>query len=327
MMSTTEFTSGGDWNFEWNSKSPKVTNEYPLETDNLTLYHVNTTTGSRWNRWIPAHDQFYDCAVRNVTGAGVGVNPNDETRRRPVNFSSHENYLMSQEGEDKYVYQHFFRDDENDSQRPRYFIEIGALNGKDLSNSYFFDVQLGWGGLLIEGETTSYVQLENNRGPTLPRPKQQAQNITVTTAHLSICQQAQFLHMTGAGAEAKAGITGGNRRIGFRKTTVPCVPMRTVVQMAKVPHVDFYSIDVEGAELAVIQTHDFHAVPARVVLVEMRPADENLDDLKNARVRRALYARGFCRYHNSVGHNNEVWINETWVEPAMPNGNDEKGEN
>ena len=74
--------------------------------------------------------------------------------------------------------------------------------------------------------------------------------------------------------------------------------------------------DVEGAELAVITTHNFHRVPAHTLLIEMRPADENLEQ-SNAKVRRALHARGFCRYSNSVGHNNEVWVNATWSEDAI----------
>jgi len=73
--------------------------------------------------------------------------------------------------------------------------------------------------------------------------------------------------------------------------------------------------DVEGAELAVITTHNFHRVPAHTLLIEMRPADE--PDHGNAKVRRALHARGFCRYSNSVGHNNEVWVNATWSEDAI----------
>ena len=48
-----------------------------------------------------------------------------------------------------------------------------------------------------------------------------------------------------------------------RHTTVPCVPMHEVLAMAGLTKVDFYSIDVEGAELDVIMSHDFVAVPAR----------------------------------------------------------------
>lgn len=37
----------------------------------------------------------------------------------------------------------------NDNRPPRY-VEIGADNGKFLSNSYFFDKQLGWEGICVE---------------------------------------------------------------------------------------------------------------------------------------------------------------------------------
>ena len=268
---------------------------YPIERESPEKFLVNTTTGTHFKgggeRWIKSSDKFYDCS-KDV-----------KAKYAPTNTDKTSKYYKSQEGEDKFVYRHIFH---NAPNRRHYFIELGALDGVTFSNSYFFEYELGWAGLLIEGETTNYHKLEDARGKS--RSKQ------VTTAHLAICKERQFITITGVGPMAAANENGSPG--GTRVTTVPCLPISDVNQMVNLPQVDFYSIDVEGAELDVIQSHDFRAVPVHAMLIEMRPADENIA-YSNAKIRRALYARGFCRYDNSVGHNNELWVNSTWTEPVF----------
>ena len=44
-----------------------------------------------------------------------------------------------------------------------YFLEVGAGNGIDLSNTFALETELQWDGLLIEPNTTSFALLKNNR--------------------------------------------------------------------------------------------------------------------------------------------------------------------
>ena len=276
---------------------------YELDHDDVSKYYIDPLTnvvpiGKTGQRWKPAHDRFYDCLPKILAKYKSTKSP------EPKGSS----YYRSQEKEDQYMYQNFFHSTASQA-RPHLFIELGALDGIHFSNSYFYDFDLGWGGVLIEGETSNYFQLEKNRG------QDPAKNVTVS--HLAICNHYQNIHLTGTGPMAKVGGTNDTGTTG-RVTTVPCLPMHRALSMASLPYVDFYSIDVEGAELTVVTTHNFHQVPAHAVLVEMRPADEDTQDKTgNAKVRRALYARGFCRYDNRVGHNNEVWVNTTWNEKSI----------
>ena len=166
------------------------------------------------------------------------------------------------------------------------------------NNSHLYEKSLGWGGLLIEGSTANYVNLEKNR----------AANPIVTCLHAGVCATPQILKMAGSGpmAEVAKG-NGASASLSF----APCLPMRDLVSMAKIDRVDLYSIDVEGAELTVIETHDFEAAPAFVLVIEMRPSDEP-KNMSNAHVRQAAHDRGFCRFTNIMGHNNEVWLNEAY---------------
>ena len=45
-----------------------------------------------------------------------------------------------------------------------YFLEIGALNGLQLSNTKLLEMTFGWSGVLIEAHRGTYKALEANRG-------------------------------------------------------------------------------------------------------------------------------------------------------------------
>src|SRR3954467_14984824 len=48
---------------------------------------------------------------------------------------------------------------------PRYLVDVGAHDGRSLSNSFPF-LQLGWGGVLVEPLPSAFAQLESlYRGP------------------------------------------------------------------------------------------------------------------------------------------------------------------
>mmetsp|Transcript_67866 Transcript_67866/g.145293 ORF Transcript_67866/g.145293 Transcript_67866/m.145293 type:complete len:195 (+) Transcript_67866:54-638(+) len=174
------------------------------------------------------------------------------------------------------------------------FLEIGALDGITFSDTYFYENKLGWGGLLIEAELNNFKALERNRNGT-----------GTLKLHAGICKTKALLTMRGTGPTASASHIP---RAG--QTSCPCLPMHELVGMAGLKRIDLFSIDVEGAELDVVETHDWVGVPVRIVLVVMHPPNEK--SAKNARVRMALHQRGLCRFASSVGHNNEVWINPSF---------------
>ncbi|KAJ1465887.1 hypothetical protein T484DRAFT_1577559, partial [Baffinella frigidus] len=85
-----------------------------------------------------------------------------------------------------YVYQHFFSGSRGNNNMS--FIEIGALDGVKFSNSFFFEKDLGWKGVLIEGETKNFASLESNR-----------KGKNVKALHLAICRKRAIISLTGSG--------------------------------------------------------------------------------------------------------------------------------
>jgi len=87
---------------------------------------------------------------------------------------------------------------------------------------------------LIEGETTKFASLENNR-----------KGKNVKCLHLAICRKRTIISLIGKGplAAVSGRKHGGGEQ---RHTTPPCLPMNEVLAMAGLTSVDVYSIDVEG---------------------------------------------------------------------------------
>jgi len=53
--------------------------------------------------------------------------------------------------------------EESSGHKPRYFVEVGAADGIDLSNTYALETHLGWRGLCLEASPSSLVLLRTNR--------------------------------------------------------------------------------------------------------------------------------------------------------------------
>ena len=71
----------------------------------------------------------------------------------------HMNQFRAQAGQDQFLYKEFFKSKCGNGT----FVEFGARNGIDHSNTYFFEKALGWDGLLFEADKREYTDLKKNR--------------------------------------------------------------------------------------------------------------------------------------------------------------------
>lgn len=143
--------------------------------------------------------------------------------------------------EDKVIYNSFFRN----SSIPHTYVEIGGFDGKTESNSRFFDVCLGWEGLLVEANPTTFQKLVANRPHAHKASfaascsEEEARNNKTVGFHDAIFSNAAQVDTPNAEAYS-----------GREKTPVqvPCGPLTSLLQDLFCGHVTFFSLDVEGAE-------------------------------------------------------------------------------
>ena len=99
---------------------------------------------------------------------------------------------------------------------------------------------------------------------------------------------------------------------------VPCVAMGSILQMFGIFHIDFFSLDVEGAEFEVLQTLDLSAVHINVIVVEQL----GLDPAKEQAVRQKLLASNFqidtSMKDTKAGARNDWFVNKHFRRSEAP---------
>lgn len=171
-------------------------------------------------------------------------------------------------------------------------VEMGANDGLHMSNSYFFSKTLGWRALLIEGNPDVYARIAQHR------PEAERSNALVgNPRHFPPDGRAHFYSFYRPGNSTKyntardwetgmSGIAAPNgsnvaltsarmatslaarHGVRFREHRLEVVRFSTMLSRHNIEKIDVLFLDVEGAELSVLQTLDFKKHPVRVLVVE-----------------------------------------------------------
>lgn len=162
------------------------------------------------------------------------------------------------------------------------YVELGAFDGKDESNTMFFDKCLGWSGLLIEGQTQSYEKVIVNR----PHAVKMSFSPTCKNENETVSFYDYPLSNNGMQDLAKS-------YIGKETIEIPCGPLTPVLLDIFGPdgHISFFSLDVEGAELLVLETLNFDVLLIEVIMVEIQNAhcpEANCESVHNIRRHMAM---------------------------------------
>jgi len=161
------------------------------------------------------------------------------------------------------------------------FVEVGALDGFGASNTWFFEMERNWSGLLIEPNPVEY-----NKRNQHPRPNSIFENCAISNEEMDI----NFLSIEGP-CNVLSGILEFyneqhlqriNRELDMyksypeghelysRKETIKmkAVKLQSLFDKYEIKKVDLISIDVEGAELQVLKSIDFDKTEIDVLLIE-----------------------------------------------------------
>ncbi len=178
----------------------------------------------------------------------------------------------SQDGEDLHAYTRYFY-----GRGGGTFLEMGALDGVLYSNTLALEVEAGWHGVHIEASPSSFDALARNR------PGQVA-------VHAAVCGSPRRVHFIDgpvpavraivemmppgfmrqwhpALAAEMAAVSLDDVMRGLPEVT--CAPLADILAaVGDITHINFFVLDVEGAELEVLQALDLTRVSFDVVVVE-----------------------------------------------------------
>ena len=159
------------------------------------------------------------------------------------------------------------------------FIEIGANDGLNQSNTWWLERDRGWHGLLIEPALNRFLELTKNRS---------SKNFFFCAACVPLTFEGDFVEMVYADLMSTSETLDLvelsaerhlNDAVGHAPTQVKFLasarPMSCLIEESGIGNrIDFLSLDVEGAELAVLKGIDFAKHSISYILVESRDVEK-----------------------------------------------------
>jgi FkbM family methyltransferase len=157
-----------------------------------------------------------------------------------------------------------------------YYVELGANDGVNQSNTLFFERFKNWNGVLIEPHPQTFERLKRNRSN-----RNFFKNAACVSSDFdqNIVEMA-FSHLMTTTLEVETDledqITHAQKGSRFWRGRVynffaPALTLSEILDEAKAPNrIDFLSLDVEGAELEVLKGLDHKKYRFDLICIESR---------------------------------------------------------
>jgi FkbM family methyltransferase len=151
------------------------------------------------------------------------------------------------------------------------FLEVGANDGYSQSNTYFLEVARGWSGILIEPLPSLFARCVRLR------KRSSCFNVACVAPESSgapIIVVDQDLMSVTIGQQPRAEEQRRLRAHSSNTVSVATATLSAIIEQTDYDHVDFMSIDVEGAELSLLRGLDFDRHSPSWALIETAHPDD-----------------------------------------------------
>lgn len=150
-----------------------------------------------------------------------------------------------------------------------FFIECGANDGVSQSNTLLFEKQFNWKGLLVEPNPYNYEKCKLNRNVIVEN------YALVSSKYKEKTIEGYFTNSN----ETAGGLMSQVKQLPdyllyeniFNETSsisVPCITLNALIQKHNITSIDFFSLDVEGYELEVLDGLCFDNIRPKYILIE-----------------------------------------------------------
>lgn len=213
--------------------------------------------------------------------------------------------MFSQFQQDYYLFENHFKF----LKRPGVYLDVAANDAIAISNSFFFDVCLGWNGGCIEANPSFIPRLESRR----------TCSVTPTCVGSHENETVEFALMGGAGA-----VLGHTNKHAIRwekdGTKVPtlrrqCTTLTSVAERDNMWNIDYLSLDVEGHELEVLGGIDWKRMKINVLTIEVSRDTKTIITRRMEQLGYVVHPATLSPRNNMLGsdlvflHKNVVWGN------------------
>ena len=176
-------------------------------------------------------------------------------------YRGHANYNLlspnarswSQYGQDIYISNLF------NGRRGGIFVEIGGYDGQSLSNTLLLEKQYNWTGLLIEANTELF-----------PLMKTTDRNCYMINCCIGKEGSNMTFLLSGVLSSSYKTMTQKHRNNsnGTKELSVVCHTLQNIMKEIGQSRIDYFSLDVEGAELFILNAIDWESLFIDVFTIE-----------------------------------------------------------
>ena len=193
------------------------------------------------------------------------------------------------------------------------FLDIGAHDGISFSNTYFFEKYRNWTGICIEPNPDVFIKLQKNRSCILENCCISDEDKTVTFRKVEGDPEREMLsgildffdqgHINMIDTEIK--LYGGK----YTDIPIDSKNINEILLKHHIPHIDYCSIDTEGAEYLIIKSIDFNVIDITIFTIE------NNNNNNNKKVREFLKEKDY--YCIPGGQHDDFFIKKGTL-PILP---------
>jgi FkbM family methyltransferase len=180
----------------------------------------------------------------------------------------HKSVFLSAAGQDQFIYETYFKD-----KRDGVYVEIGGYDGCRGSNCYFFEKTLNWKGAIVEASPTQVKNIGKYRNAEIVHAAISDKNglsdfIDVISGATQMSGLAQ--HYVGSKLSQVRNYPGHSEQ----KVRVAMMTLGDLLDSLNFKHIDYCSIDVEGAERVILENFDFQSYDISVFSIESAVGNE-----------------------------------------------------
>jgi FkbM family methyltransferase len=186
------------------------------------------------------------------------------------------------------------------TQKPGFFVEFGATNGKSLSNTYLLEKHFGWTGILCEPAKTWLEDLRKNRSASIDtRCVYSRSDLKLRFWETDI---GELSTIEGFGSDDEHSIA----REGNHTYEVEAVSLLDLLDYHNAPKfIDFLSVDTEGSEFEILNAFDFSKYSFGAICVEHNYSDSR------EKVQALLLSNGYRQVYQELSDFDDWFVLST----------------
>jgi FkbM family methyltransferase len=153
-----------------------------------------------------------------------------------------------------------------------FFIEIGAGNGKYLSNTYLLEREYDWDGILVEPNKSSFKDCTNLRHCKVINKLILNSKMATVLFHEKRIGEFSF----------SEGYGNNNSNDVIDSYEIEAIRFEEIFRdFSSIPDIDFLSIDTEGSEVEILSSIDFSKYRPNIICIEHNYVKTNRVYIKN----------------------------------------------